>query len=184
MEFRTLRRMTGSDGYLPVIADCLRALGKPREALEVAHEGLAEITDPAMLVEMRIVQAGARADLGQIDEAGRLLRRLIEKPPARTPQPVLARAYYAWAAHELALGHAEEARRGFARAAKLDPEGQTDALDRLDDLDGMVLELDEEAVLSDGEEVEELEEGEEIAETDPSTGSGPLDKLGERELDE
>jgi tetratricopeptide (TPR) repeat protein len=157
-QFRVLRRMTGSPDFLPVMADCLRALGKSRQALDLVEEGLAEIQDPAMAVEIRIVQAGARADLGQGEEASRLLRQLIERPPARTPQPALARAWYAWADQELAAGRQDEARHGFARAVKLDPSGQTDALDRLDALDGFVLELDEDA-LEDETESAELGDG-------------------------
>ena len=37
-EFRALRRMTGTDDYLPVMADCERALGRPQNALKLAKE--------------------------------------------------------------------------------------------------------------------------------------------------
>jgi tetratricopeptide (TPR) repeat protein len=183
-QFRVLRRMTGSPDFLPVMADCLRALGQPRDALALVDEGLAEIQDPAMAVEIRIVQAGARADLGQVDEAGRLLRRLIEKPPAGTPGPALARAWYAWASHELEAGHAEDAHRGFERAAKLDPAGQTDALDRLDALDGLVLELDEDDIFGEDEEPEDEEpqEAEEPQDEEPQEAEEPEDE--EPEVDE
>jgi hypothetical protein len=38
-EFRALRRMTGSPDYLPVMADCERALGRPHNALKLARAG-------------------------------------------------------------------------------------------------------------------------------------------------
>ena len=37
-EFRALRRMTGTPDYLPVMADCERALGRPHNALKLAKE--------------------------------------------------------------------------------------------------------------------------------------------------
>ena len=37
-EFRALRRMTGSRDYLPVMADCERALGRPQAAIKLAKE--------------------------------------------------------------------------------------------------------------------------------------------------
>src|SRR5204863_193572 len=40
-------------------------------------------------------------------------------------------------AAELAAGRADEARYAFARAAQADPDGETDAADRLDQLDGI-----------------------------------------------
>ena len=36
-EFRALRRMTGSSDYLPVMADCERALGRPHNAIKLAR---------------------------------------------------------------------------------------------------------------------------------------------------
>jgi len=145
-QYRVLRRMTGSSDCLPVMADCLRALGKPRDALSLLDEGRHEVRDAAMRVEAVIVQAGARADLEQWDEADRLLRQLIERPPAGAPKPAVARAWHAWAQRQVEAGRPEEARRGFQRAVRLDPSGLTDALDRLDDLDGFHLVVDEEAL--------------------------------------
>ncbi len=37
-EYRALRRMTGAPDYLPVMADCERALGNPQRALTLARE--------------------------------------------------------------------------------------------------------------------------------------------------
>jgi tetratricopeptide (TPR) repeat protein len=157
-EFRALRRMTGSPDYLAVLADCERALGKPEAALRLVKEGEQAVTDPALLIELRIVQAGARADLGQRAEALRLLADQIESPRGLVPKPSQARLRYAYAALLLEQGDTEAAQSWFTAAARIDPEG-TDALDRLDELNGMVLitDFDEE---DDEEDDEDSEDGE------------------------
>jgi tetratricopeptide (TPR) repeat protein len=144
-EFRALRRMTGSQDYLPVMADCERALGRPQAALKLAKESRRLTLDPALQLEMIIVEAGARRDLGQLAEARRLLAEAVERPPARGPQvrTAVARLHYAYAEVLLADGHDREARRWFASAAELDHDGETDAAERRDDLDGWSLQYDE-----------------------------------------
>ena len=59
-EFRALRRMTGTDDFLPVMADCERALGRPQAALKIAKESRRRQLDPALALEMIIVESGAR----------------------------------------------------------------------------------------------------------------------------
>ena len=159
-EFRALRRMTGSPDYLAVLADCERAIGKPENALRLVKEGEQMVTDPALLIELRIVQAGARADLGQRAEALRLLADQIESPRGVVPKPSQARLRYAYAALLLEQGDTEAATQWFTAAARIDPDG-TDALDRLDELDGMVLitDFDEDDDEDDEDVVAEEPEG-------------------------
>ncbi len=166
-EFRALRRMTGSPDYLAVLADCERALGKPEAALKLVKEGEQAVTDPALLIELRIVQAGARADLGQRAEALRLLADQIESPRGVVPKPSQARLRYAYAALLLEQGDTDAAQQWFTAAARIDPDG-TDALDRLDELDGMVLITDfDEDDDEDGDEVEvEVEDDDEDDDSD------------------
>ena len=156
-EFRALRRMTGVADYLPVMADCERALGRPQQALALAREAAGLDLEPALRTEMTIVAAGARADLGQQAEAVRMLREAVSAPPpARTGPPLTrgaaaqaveqahqaqARLRYAYADALLQTGATEEARRMFAEAAKRDPEQLTDAQQRLEELDGVTLDL-------------------------------------------
>ena len=137
-EFRALRRMTGSADLVPVLADCERALGAPERALALVAEAEPLITDPAMRIELRLVQAGARADLGQRAEALRLLAHEIDNPVGTVPRPAQARLRYAYASLLLAGGDEAAARRWFVAAAQKDPD-ETDALDRLDEIDGVVL---------------------------------------------
>jgi tetratricopeptide (TPR) repeat protein len=68
-EFRTYRRISGSNVHLPVMADCERGLGRPDRALDVVRSEEAQDLDAPGKVELAIVAAGARADLGQLDAA-------------------------------------------------------------------------------------------------------------------
>lgn len=129
-ELRTVRRLSGRDDVVPLIADCERALGNPQKALELATEPL-RLT-PDNQVELRIVAAGARMDLGQPEAAGLLLRTpLLE---AETQSASSARLKYAYAETMLATGDTAQAQHWFARAAAADPDGETDAEDRLVEL--------------------------------------------------
>lgn len=68
-EFRTFRRISGSNVHLPVMADCERGLGRPDRALDLARSEEAESLDAAGKAELAMVISGARADLGQLDAA-------------------------------------------------------------------------------------------------------------------
>ncbi|WP_334684306.1 hypothetical protein [Arthrobacter sp. CAN_A6] len=68
-EFRTFRRISGSNVHLPVMADCERGLGRPDRALDLARGEEAETLDSAGKAELAMVVSGARADLGQLDAA-------------------------------------------------------------------------------------------------------------------
>jgi hypothetical protein len=68
-EFRTYRRISGSNMHLPVMADCERGLGRPDRALDMARSDEAKDLDAPGKVELAIVAAGARTDLGQLDAA-------------------------------------------------------------------------------------------------------------------
>lgn len=144
-DYRALRRMSGGDEYLPVIADCERALGKPEEALRIAKEAAGARMDPATAIEMCMVEAGARADLGQEAEALRLLERKIrETQHARTLNDTSkARLRYAYADLLLGRGESDQARDWFSAAAKLDRDGVTGADDRIAELDGLVIDFGE-----------------------------------------
>ena len=131
-ELRAARRMGSKSVLLPLIADCERGVRRPERAVELARSAeAAELTgDDAD--EMRIVAAGARADLGQLDQA---LAALSKPPidPTRTGQTA-ARLCYAYADTLLAVGREEEAVQWFLRAAAADVDGVTDAEDRVAEL--------------------------------------------------
>ena len=131
-EFRAARRMGSKSQLLPLIADCERGVGRPERAIELSRGPEAAQLAGDDADEMRIVTAGARADLGHLDQA---LAVLSSPPPdpARTGSTA-ARLMYAYADTLLALGRAEEALQWFIRAAAADIDGATDAEDRVSDL--------------------------------------------------
>ncbi|MER6409999.1 hypothetical protein [Streptomyces humidus] len=162
-EFRAARRMSGSVELWPVMADCERGLGRPEKALDMAGAPEVHKLDKAGQVEMRLVAAGARRDMGQLDAA--IVTLQSPELAAGSVQPWTARLRYAYADALLAAGREGEAREWFAKAVEADRDGSTDASDRLAELDGVdfVDALDEEA--ADGaEETDEADGAEEVDE--------------------
>jgi tetratricopeptide (TPR) repeat protein len=93
-EFRTYRRISGSNVHLPVMADCERGLGRPDRALDVARSEEAQDLDAPGKVELAIVAAGARTDLGQLDAAvAELEIPQLDMNRAFSYSPRLFRAY-------------------------------------------------------------------------------------------
>ncbi|WP_269856395.1 tetratricopeptide repeat protein [Streptomyces sp. RPT161] len=134
-EFRAARRMTGSAELWPVMADCERGLGRPERALAMAGEPEVQRLDRAGQVEMRLVAAGARRDMGQADAAVVTLQS--SELASNAVHPWTARLRYAYADALLAVGRADEAREWFGKALEADQSGTTDASDRLAELDGV-----------------------------------------------
>jgi Tetratrico peptide repeat len=115
-----------------LIADCERGVGRPERAIELsrAPEAAALTGDDAD--ELRIVVAGARADLGQLEQA---LAVLAAPPPDPTRTGLTAaRLCYAYADTLLALGRKDEALQWFLKAAGADVDGVTDAEERIGEL--------------------------------------------------
>nr|WP_244501176.1 hypothetical protein [Streptomyces sp. TP-A0874] len=134
-EFRAARRMSGSAELWPLMADCERGLGRPERALAMAGEPDVKRLDKAGQVEMRLVAAGARRDMGQAEAAVVTLQG--PELASHSAQPWTARLRYAYADALLAVGREEEAREWFAKALEADQGGVTDASDRLAELDGV-----------------------------------------------
>ncbi|MEU0394077.1 hypothetical protein ABZ208_15105 [Streptomyces sp. NPDC006208] len=134
-EFRAARRMTGGVELWPVMADCERGLGRPERAMAMAGEPEVQKLDKAGQVEMRLVAAGARRDMGQIDAA--IVTLQSPELASSSVQPWTARLRYAYADALLAADREGEAREWFAKALEADKDGATDASDRLAELDGV-----------------------------------------------
>ncbi|MDU0253146.1 tetratricopeptide repeat protein [Streptomyces sp. PU10] len=134
-EFRAARRMTGSVELWPVMADCERGLGRPEKALDMAGAPEVHKLDKAGQVEMRLVAAGARRDMGQLDAA--IVTLQSPELASHSVQSWTARLRYAYADALLAAGREQEAREWFAKAVESDRDGSTDASDRLAELDGV-----------------------------------------------
>jgi tetratricopeptide (TPR) repeat protein len=131
-ELRAARRMGSKSALLALIADCERGLGRPERAIELARSPEAAQLSGDEADELRIVAAGARADLGQLEQALALLST-PQLDPGRTGSTA-ARLFYAYADTLLALGRDDEALQWFLRSAAADVEGVTDAEDRVDEL--------------------------------------------------
>jgi tetratricopeptide (TPR) repeat protein len=127
-ELRAARRLGGGPGRLAVLADCERALGRPERALEIARSAEAGQLGIDEAVELRIVAAGARRDLGQFDAA--LVALQGPDLEAAGEEPWRARLRYAYADNLLAAGRREDAIRWFLAAAEADVEDATDAAER------------------------------------------------------
>jgi tetratricopeptide (TPR) repeat protein len=143
-EFRAARRLTGRDSYLPLMADCERALGRLDRALELVTGPEARAADEQTRIELRIVESGIRRDQGLLDAAVVALQGPELRGGRIRPEHV--RLYYAYADALLAAGRPDEARDWFGRAASADIHGETDAdvrVEELDDLDIDDLDIDE-----------------------------------------
>ena len=132
-EFKAARRMNHSSLYLPMMADCERGLGRPERALALAKDPAVLDLDETGQIELKIVESGARRDLGDAKGAistleGRELR-------SRSRASWVPRLRYAYAEALLADGQEPQAREWFERAAGADAEGYTDAAERLAELE-------------------------------------------------
>ncbi|MBG0740582.1 hypothetical protein IV500_14465 [Paeniglutamicibacter antarcticus] len=136
-EFRTYRRISGSNEHLPVMADCERGMGRPDRALDLIRSEDAQTLDTAGKVELAIVASGARADLGEREAAVAALEiPQLDMNRAFSFSPRLFRAY----ADALdAVGRSTEAATWLGQAVKAES-----ALGIDDDADPFIVDLAEE----------------------------------------
>jgi len=134
-ELQAGRRMTGRNDYLPLMADSERGLGRLDRALDLVHSAEAKRLPRAMQIELRIVESGIRRDQGLADAS--VLALQVPELTDGKQRPWSARLFYAYGEALLAAGRTEAAREAFSRAVVADEDEQTDALARLDELDGI-----------------------------------------------
>ncbi|QES17588.1 hypothetical protein DEJ45_28310 [Streptomyces venezuelae] len=183
-EFRAARRMSGGVELWPVMADCERGLGRPERALAMAGEPEVQKLDKAGQVEMRLVAAGARRDMDQLDAA--IVTLQSPELASSAVHPWTARLRYAYADALLAAGREREAREWFAKALEADKDGATDASDRLAEMDGVEFvdafvedeaDEDESGLVVEGDLDDDLDEDDEDDEDeDDDLGRGDGDK--------
>ncbi len=138
-EFRTAKRLSGSDHLLPLIADTERGLGRPERAVELAASPEAQRLATAERMELAVVVSGARRDMGQTGAAVQTLRGVAGT--VRPTDPWAARVYYGFADALEADGKGDQAQEWLVRAAAADVAGQTDAAERLGAFDGELIDL-------------------------------------------
>jgi tetratricopeptide (TPR) repeat protein len=132
-ELRAYARMSGDESYRAVLADCERALGRPENALRLVQQALEAQPDPEELVELRLVEAGTRQDLGEVAAAKLVLEAALggRPTPAGLGHPDLGQLRLATAYADLldARGDAELAREWYAAIATADPDDLTGVSD-------------------------------------------------------
>ena len=195
-ELQAGRRMTGRNDYLPLMADSERGLGRLDRALDLVHSAEAKRLPRASQIELRIVESGIRRDQGLADAA--VLALEVPELTDGKQRPWSARLFYAYGEALIAAARPEAAREAFSRAVVADEDEQTDALARLDELDGITVqdleddedddELDDEADAFDDETDDELDDEEDDLEDetddDLDDEAGDFDDEDEDDEDE
>ncbi len=151
-ELQAGRRMTGRNDYLPLMADSERGLGRLDRALDLVHSAEAKRLPRASQIELRIVESGIRRDQGLA--AAAVLALEVPELTDGKQRPWSARLFYAYGEALIAAGRPEAAREAFSRAVVADEDEQTDALARLDELDGVTV-----------QDLEDDEDDEDLADT-------------------
>ncbi|TQL67802.1 hypothetical protein FB381_1689 [Nocardioides albertanoniae] len=135
-ELRAAKRMNGATAYLPIMADCHRALGQPEQAIKLAHSPSVVNFEAPAKAEMTLVEAGARRDMGQFDAA----LRILELSPLnnKSREPWVVRLRYAYADTLQEAGRDKDALTWFHRTYAIDSDELTDAAVRAETLEKTV----------------------------------------------
>jgi tetratricopeptide (TPR) repeat protein len=127
-EMQAYRRMSGRADQNHIIADCLRATGRPERSIPLAEEALRSNASDEAKAEAVIVAAAAMADLGRFDEALAMISR------ARTDENVgrdyVLRLWYVRGDVLARAGRRPEAAAEFRKIVRHDA-GAFDAAERL-----------------------------------------------------
>lgn len=129
-ELRAAKRMNGATAYLPIMADCHRALGNPDQAIKLAKSPSVANFPAEAKAEMTIVEAGARRDMGQLDAALRTLE--LAPLTSKSRAAWVVRLRYAYADTLEAAGREADALAWFHRTHAIDSDEITDAAERAD----------------------------------------------------
>ncbi|MBL0748552.1 hypothetical protein JI751_13110 [Nocardioides sp. G10] len=129
-ELRAAKRMNGATDYLPIMADCHRALGNPEQAIKLAKSPSVANFSTEAKAEMTLVEAGARRDMGQLDAALRTLE--LAPLTSKSRQPWVVRLRYAYADTLESAGREADALAWFHRTHAVDSDELTDAAERAD----------------------------------------------------
>ncbi|WP_309649797.1 tetratricopeptide repeat protein [Nocardioides sp.] len=132
-ELRAAKRMNGATAYLPIMADCHRALKQPEMALKLAKSPSVVNFAPEAKAEMTLVESGARRDMGQLDAALRTLE--LAPLTSKSRAPWVTRLRYAYADTLEAAGRDTDALMWFHRTHAVDSDEMTDAAQRAEILE-------------------------------------------------
>jgi hypothetical protein len=127
-ELRAANRISGDGSMWPVLADSERGIGRPEKAVEMAKDPQVKLLDTDGQIEMKIVVAGARRDLKQVEAAVATLKCAeLENETASWA----ARLRYAYADALEASGDHKNAQKWFVKSAEIDINQETDANERI-----------------------------------------------------
>lgn len=127
-ELRAANRISGDGSMWPVLADSERGIGRPEKAVEMAKDPQVKLLDIDGQIEMKIVVAGARRDLKQVEAAVATLKCAeLENETASWA----ARLRYAYADALEASGDHKNAQKWFVKSAEIDINQETDANERI-----------------------------------------------------
>ncbi len=129
-ELRAAKRMNGATDYLPIMADCHRALGNPEQAIKLAKSPSVVNFSTEAKAEMTLVEAGARRDMGQLDAALRTLE--LAPLTSKSRSAWVVRLRYAYADTLESAGRESDALAWFHRTHAIDSDELTDAAARAD----------------------------------------------------
>jgi tetratricopeptide (TPR) repeat protein len=132
-ELRAAKRMNGATDYLPIMADCHRALGNPEQAIKLAKTPSVANFSSEAKAEMTLVEAGARRDMGQLDAALRTLE--LAPLTSKSRAPWVVRLRYAYADTLEAAGRESDALAWFHRTHAVDSDELTDSAERAEILE-------------------------------------------------
>ncbi|WP_171057997.1 hypothetical protein [Modestobacter altitudinis] len=188
-ELRAYARMSGDQSYRAVLADCERALGRPENALRLVQEGLEAQPDAEELVELRLVEAGARQDLGELPAAALVLEAALggRPTPAGLGHPDLGQLRLATAYGDLldARGDSELAREWYAAIAAADPDDLTGVSELFaEDLDELSVDEDDDAADDADEDDDEADADTAVGGSADATAESADDELGRALADE
>ncbi len=124
-ELRAAKRMNGATAYLPIMADCHRALGHPEQAIKLAKSPSVPNFSAEAKAEMTLVEAGARRDMGQLDAALRTLE--LAPLTSKSRSSWVVRLRYAYADTLESAGRDSDALAWFHRTHSIDSDEITDA---------------------------------------------------------
>ena len=122
-ELRAVRRMTGSNDFVAMMADCERGLGRPEKAIEFLKSIPTKELAPETAIEALMVSAGARADMGQVDAA--LLMLNVGALTSLPAGDLRARMQESYSDLLDKAGRIEQAREWRSKALKSDINGIT-----------------------------------------------------------
>lgn len=132
-EMQAYRRMSGRADQNHIIADCLRAVGRPQQAVPLAQEALGARIPHEAKAEAVVVAASALADMERYEEALALLRRVRTREDVGSDY--VLRLWYVTGDILARAGRAADAAREFRKIMRHDSSA-FDVAERLVQLGG------------------------------------------------